>query len=214
MDKTTEDIRKKKKTKLFNKVYTDLQNAINVSLKKKNKIHTVSNYKLLEDFEKQIDANYTLYEKFDEQLFEKCSLLVRVFSSNPQLSSKNKEVVWKYIQTLYSLVKEEKKEVTPVPKIDGLEGLIDNLMNNTDSGFKSIIDDISSQLQQATVGKTINEQTIVQDLLAGNLKSSGIDFQKIIESTSKNIQKKIEDGDIDGEKLTNTANRIKTTLGM
>jgi hypothetical protein len=214
MDKTTEELKRKKKTKLFNKVYTDMQTAINASLKKKSEVYTVSNHVLLVQFEKDIDSHYKMYEECDEKLFDNCNILQRIFKNKPQLSSKNKEVVWKYIQTLYSLAKEENKQVTRIPQKEGLESLVEGLMSNGDSGFKSIIEDISAQLQQASIGKDINQQTIVRDLMSGNLESSGIDFKKIIESTSKNLEMKINSGEIDRDLLTQTADKIKNTLNM
>lgn len=212
--KREEELRQKKKTKLFNKIYVEMQNAMNVSLKKKFKVHNVSSYRSLLQFEKTIDNNYEMYKNHNEQLFEKSIILNRLFYTKPQLSSKNKEVVWKYIHMMYSLIKEENKEVTVAPKKEGLEGLVESLMNNESSGFKSIVDDISSQLQKATIGKDINEQTIVNDLLSGNLQSSGIDFKKIIESTSKNLEKKIKDGEIDKEEIMKTTDKIKNTLNI
>lgn len=212
--KKEEDLRNKKKTKLFDKIYVEMQNAMNSSFKKKFKIHNVSSYRSLLQFEKTIDANYEMYKNHNEELFEKSIILQRLFYTKPQLSAKNKEVVWKYINTLYSLVKEENKEVTVAPKKEGLESLVESLMNNESSGFKSIVDDISAQLQQVTVGKNINEQTIISDLLSGNLQSSGIDFKKIIESTSKNLERKINDGEIDKEEIMKTTDKIKNTLNM
>ncbi len=212
--KREEELRQKKKTKLFNKIYVEMQNAMNSSFKKKFKVHNVSSYRSLLQFEKAIDSNYKMYENHDEALFEKSIILQRLFYTKPQLSNKNKEVVWKYIQTMYSLVKEENKEVVVSPKKEGLESLVESLMNNESSGFKSIVDDISLQLQQATLGKDINEQSIVNDLLSGNLQSSGIDFKKIIESTSKNLEKKINDGEIDREEIMKTTDKIKNTLNL
>lgn len=214
MDKTTEEIKLKKKTKLFNKVYKDMQDAVNSSLKRKWEVHSITNHNIITRFENDIESNYKMYEDCDEKLFDKCIILSQVFKNKPKLSSKNKEVVWKYIQTLYSLAKGENKQVTRLPQKEGLESLVESLMNNGDSGFKSIIDDISQQLQNASMGKEINQQTIVRDLMSGNLESSGIDFKKIIESTSKNLEMKIKNGEIDKDLLTQTADKIKNTLNM
>lgn len=212
--KREEEVRQKKKTKLFNKIYVEMQNAMNTSFKKKFKVHNVSSYRSLLQFEKAIDSNYKLYENCDEALFEKSIILQRLFYTKPQLSNKNKEVVWKYIQMLYSLMKEENKQIAAVHKKEGLESLVESLMGNENSGFKTLVDDISSQLQQATLGKDINEQNIVNDLLSGNLQSSGIDFKKIIESTSKNLEKKINNGEIDREEIMKTTDKIKNTLNL
>lgn len=197
----------KKKTKLFNKLYTDMQNAINYSLKKQTKIHTVS-YNAIKQFEKFIDTNHELYVKMDDSLFKTSVLLSRVLNGKV-LSTKNKEVVWKYIQAMYSLAKEQNKELDIVVKHkDGLEGLVGSLMKD-DSQFKDIVQDITSQLQNLTAGKEIDQQQIINDLLKGNLQSSGIDFKKIIEDTSKTITEKINDGQIDKESIIQTGNKLK-----
>lgn len=209
-----EELKKKKKTKLFNKLYTALQEALNASVNRKLKIHSINSYSLLEQFEETISSNSELYTKHDEKLFDKIFIIQRAFLNRPKLSNKNKEVVWQYVESMYSLVKEENKQVATVQQTDGLENLIESLMGNQSSGFKSIVDDISNQLQRATVGKNIDEQTIIRDLLSGNLESSGIDFKKIIESTSKNLEKKINDGEIDKDEILKTTNKIKSTLNL
>lgn len=213
-DNKKDDIRRKKKTKLFNKLYVDMQESLNSSVHKKLKIHAISSYKTLQQFEKILDSNFQMYTNHDEKLFEKSVILQRVFFNRPQLSTKNKEVVWKYIHSMYSLVKEENKEVVAIHQKDGLEGLVESLMNNENSGFKSIVDDISAQLQKASIGKNLDEQTIIKDLMSGNLESSGIDFKKIIESTSKNLEKKINDGEIDKNEIMKTTDKIKNTLNF
>lgn len=211
-----ENLRIKKKTKIFNKIYTDMQNSINTSLKRNYKVHAISNYRSILKFEKDIDSNYKLYEDQDEKLFDKSIILQRIFSPRPKLSNKNKEIVWKYIQNMYSLIKEENKqlEVKSTSRNSDLEGLVNNLMADENSGFKSIVDEISTRLEKATVGKKINENTILSDLMSGNLQSSGIDFKKIIEDTSKTLEKKIKNGEIDHEKIMKTSDDIKNTLNM
>lgn len=203
----------KKKVKLFNKHYQDMQEGLKVSLKKpRDRVYNVKTIDQVNEFSKQVEDNIDLYNKKDIQLFEKVLLLQRVFFGKPSLSNANKVVIWKFIEILYSLSKEENKQIATTSSDGDLSTLIGSLMNDQNSGFKSLVDDISSQVQSSLEGKNVNEQQIISDLMSGNMQSSGIDFRKIIEQTSQKLQGKVDRGEIDINKLKETGDKINSFI--
>ena len=202
----------KKKVKLFNKTFVKMQESVKISLKKMNsKTYKIKSIADIDEFVKNIDESAELLTANDTVLFTKVPVLNQFFSDKPQLSKTNKTAVFKYINTLYSLGKEEKQAVVPeTPQISmsSLEGLVNSLMSDEKSGFKDIVSDISSQLESSLSGKDIDQTKIVSDLMSGNLKTSGIDFEQIIRNTTKKLEKRVEDGTVSIEELKATSDKI------
>ena len=203
----------KKKVKLFNKTFVKMQESVKVSLKKMNsKTYKIKSIADIDEFVKNIDENAELLTANDTALFTKVRVLNEFFADKPQLSKTNKTAVFKYINTLYSLGKEEKQAVVPqIPQgmdMSSLEGLVNSLMSDEKSGFKDIVSDISSQLESSLSGKDIDQTKIVSDLMSGNLKTSGIDFEQIIRNTTKKLEKRVEDGTVSIEELKATSDKI------
>lgn len=203
----------KKKVKLFNRHYQDMQDGLKISLRRpRDRVYSVKTIDQVNDFSSKIEENIELYNEKNIQLFDKVLLLNRVFFGKPSLSNANKVVVWKFIEILYSLSKEENKHVATKDNNADLSSLIGSLMNDQDSGFKSLVDDISTQVQSSIQGKNINEQQIISDLMSGNMNSSGIDFKKIIEQTSEKLKGKVDRGEIDINKLKETGDKINSII--
>lgn len=206
----------KKKINLFNKCYKEMQRGVNKTLKRGgDKVYSIKFMSEIDRFVAQIDENDTLYKNQDLDLFNQVVILKRIFYGKTALNNTNKAIVWKFIQALYSLgVGENKQIVTEVGPSDagGLGDLINSLVNDEESGFKDMIEDISKQLENTMKGKDINQQSLVSDLMKGNLQTSGIDFQSIIEQTSQKLKEKADRGEVDFSKLKETGDKIKNIL--
>lgn len=207
----------KRKVRFFSKCYKEMQTGVNKSLKRGNdKVYSVKSIDEIDRFVKQVDENESLYKNQDLELFNNVVILKRVFYGKPALNTANKSVVWKFIQTLYSLGKGENKQVVnvtaPTGELGALGELVNNLVNDKDSGFKDMIDDISQQLESSMKGKNIDQTNLVSDLMSGNLQSSGIDFQSIIEQTSRKLKEKVDKGEVDISKLKETGDKIKNVI--
>lgn len=206
----------KRKIRLFSKSYKEMQTGVNKTLKRGNdKVYSVKSIEEIDRFVKQIDENEDLYKNQDLELFNKVVILKRCFYGKPALNAANKTVVWKFIHVLYSLGAGENK-VVPIQSssngMGGLGDLVDSLVNDKDSGFKDMIEDISKQLEDSMKGKNIDQATLVSDLMNGNLQTSGIDFQSIIEKTTHKLKEKVDNGEVDIEKLRIAGDKIKTAI--
>lgn len=208
---------RKHKIRTFNRIYKELQHNIKTVLKKStHKSFDVTDIKVIDFFGEQMDTFNNLYEARDVELLKKVDLLQKFFFNKPPLSQQNKEVVWKYLETMYSLAKEEKKELAKVQTpldLSNLSGILGNLMNDKDSGFGNLISDISKNLEGKITG-TVDQTQILQDLMSGKMESGGINFQEIIQQATSSLKDKVDSGEIDIEKLKNTAEGIKSSLNI
>lgn len=208
---------RKHKIRTFNRIYKELQHNIKTVLKKStHKSFEVTDIKVVDFFGEQMDTFHNLYDARDVELLKKVDLLQKFFFNKPSLSQQNKEVVWKYLETMYSLAKEEKKELVKVQApldLTNLSGLLGNLMNDKDSGFGNLISDISKNLEGKITG-AVDQTQILQDLMSGKMESGGINFQEIIQQATSSLKDKVDSGEIDIEKLKNTAEGIKSSLNI
>jgi hypothetical protein len=208
---------RKHKIRTFNRIYKELQHNIKTVLKKStHKSFDVTDIKVVDFFGEQMDSFLNLYEARDVELLKKVDLLQKFFFNKPPLSQQNKEVVWKYLETMYSLAKEEKKELAKVQApldLTNLSGILGNLMTDKDSGFGNLISDISKNLEGKITG-TVDQTQILQDLMSGKMESGGINFQEIIQQATSSLKDKVDSGEIDIEKLKNTAEGIKSSLNI
>lgn len=208
---------RKHKIRTFNKIYKELQHSIKTVLKKStHKSFDVTDIKVVNYFGEQMDIYIGLYESRDVELLKKVDLLQKFFFNKPPLSTQNKEVVWKYLEVMYSLVKEEKKElVKQKAPLDmaNLSGLLGNLMNDKESGFGNLISDISKNLE-GKINGDVNQAQILKDLMSGKMESGGINFQDIIQQATSSLKDKVDSGEIDIEKLKSTAESVKSSLNI
>lgn len=208
---------RKHKIRTFNKIYKELQHSIKTVLKKStHKSFDVTDIKVVNYFGEQMDTYNSLYESRDVELLKKVDLLQKFFFNKPPLSQQNKEVVWKYLEAMYSLAKEQKKELVKQKApldLSNLSGVLGNLMNDKDSGFGNLISDISKNLEGKITGE-VNQTQILQDLMSGKLESCGINFQEIIQQATSSLKEKVECGEIDIEKLKSTAESVKSSLNI
>jgi hypothetical protein len=150
-------------------------------------------------------------------LLKKVDLLSQFFFNKPALTSSNKEVVWKYLEAMYSMSIGEKQEV--VKQNDPLDvtklgEMVNLLMNDKESGFGSLIEDISEKLRGKLEGNDEDKSKMLQDLMAGKMESSGINFKDIITQATDSIKEKVESGEIDINKMKYVADSIKSTLNV
>ena len=208
---------RKHKIRTFNKIYKELQHNIKTVLKKStHKSFDVTDIKVVDLFGEQMDSYISLYETHDVELLKKVDLLQKFFFNKPPLSLQNKEIVWKYLEAMYSLAKEQKKElVKQKAPLDmaNLSGVLGNLMNDKDSGFGNLISDISKNLEGKITGE-VDQTQILKDLMSGKLESGGINFQDIIQQATSSLKDKVDSGEIDIEKLKSTAEGIKSSLNI
>lgn len=208
---------RKHKIRTFNKIYKELQHNIKTVLKKStHKSFDVTDIKIVNYFAQQMDTYNGLYETRDVELLKKVDLLQKFFFNKPPLSQQNKEIVWKYLEAMYSLAKEKKQELvkqkTPLD-LSNLSGVLGNLMNDKESGFGNLISDISKNLEGKITGE-IDQTQILQDLMSGKLESGGINFQEIIQQATSSLKDKVDSGEIDIEKLKSTAETVKSSLNI
>jgi hypothetical protein len=209
------EVSDKKQVKLFNKVYVQLQDAVKVSLKRMNsKTYKVKTVDEIARFDEEMTEHTALYVSKDADLLKKVKILDDVFSDKPQLSKANIDVVWKFIEAMMVVAKKNKTEIDfkAVADVSSLQSLADTLMGDESSGFKSIVEDIASQLESSFKGKEVDQTKIISDLMAGNLKTSGIDFEKIIKNTTQTLGEKVKSGEVDLDKLKETSDKITTLV--
>ena len=209
---------RKHKIRTFNKIYKELQHKIKTVLKKStHKSFDVTDIKVIDLFASQMDTYIQLYQTRDLELLKKVDLLNKFFYNKPQLSSQNKEITWKYLEVMYSLAKEEKKDLvkkeTPID-LNNLSGMLNSLVNDKESGFGNLISDISKNLEGKIGTGVIDQNQILQDLMSGKMESGGINFQDIIQQASSSLKEKVDSGEIDIKKLKDTAEGIKTSLNI
>ncbi len=210
----------KKKVKFFNKHYKDMQSQYYSSIKRnRDKILSLKNWDDIETFMREVDSNIELYNNMDNNLFHKVAALNRIFYNKPSPSNQNKTTIWRYIQLLYSIVKNENKALISAQSNAGssstMESMISNLMNDSNSPFKSLVEDISKQVEEAARGKQIDQNKIISDLMSGNIGGSGgIDFKSIIENTSQKLQTKVNSGEVDINKLKETGEQLQKFVNI
>lgn len=216
-----DNIKKRKlKVKIFNKMYKDMQQNIKVVLKRNNdRVYSVNKHTVVKNFAIEMDTHKTLYDNMDSELLKKITILNIFFSDKPELSKSNKSAVWKYIELLYSISKEEKKEVLKKKEpfnLGSISDAVSTLMNDdsADGGFKDLIKDISSKLENDIGDREIDQAKILQDLISGNMNSCGIDFKNIIDESSKSLHRKVETGEIDIDKLKDVASKLKSGMNL
>jgi hypothetical protein len=208
----------KTKVKIFNKIYKELQRDIKVALKKTtHHSFIINNLEEIDNFSKQMTENNKLYLEKNVDLLKKVDLLSQFFFNKPALTSSNKEVVWKYLEAMYSMSIGEKQEV--VKQNDPLDvtklgEMVNLLMNDKESGFGSLIEDISEKLRGKLEGNDEDKSKMLQDLMAGKMESSGINFKDIITQATDSIKEKVESGEIDINKMKYVADSIKSTLNV
>jgi hypothetical protein len=211
--------KRKLKVKIFNKVYKDMQHNIKTVLRRNNdETFSVNKGSDITTFALEMDSNKTLYDKNDIELLSKVTILNNFFKNKPELSTSNKTIVWKYIELMYSVAKEEKKEALEKKQdfnIGNISEVIGSLLNNNENGgFKDLIKDISLKLENDIGDKDIDQTQIISDLMSGNMNSCGINFQSILDESSKSLHDKVQNGSIDMEQLKQVAEKIKAGLNL
>lgn len=194
-----------KKVKYFNKMYKEFQTNLLKSLKKANeKVYSVKRIEQINEFDKQITENLDLLKEKNELLFEKVSLLKRIFFGKPKLNQINSIIAWKYINIFYTIssgtsviTSSSEKPEDELMKSFGLSssqmsGVVNELVNGKNEGLQNLVKDLSSQF--SSIKKDIQPKEIIEAIMnPGKENSMGIDFKQIIENTSK----KITSGEID-----------------
>jgi hypothetical protein len=208
----------KQKVKIFNKLYKDMQSQLKVVLKKTtSRSFSIETISQIETFSNQMDTYVTLFNTKDVELLKKVDLLSQFFRDKPALSSSNKECVWKFIETLYSLAKGSKQELVKQPEqfdINSIGSIVSNLMSDESNGFSALVKDISSKLEGTLDGKDIDQTKILQDLMSGKMESSGINFGNIISQATESLKLKVESGEIDINKISGVASGLADTLNL
>lgn len=198
--------------RLFNKQISDFQVSLGKSFKKNFPIVQFTKEEI-QEFVTQIETHETLFRAQDIDLFEKVNVIKRVLKDKPKLSKTNTTILWKYLKVLYSIAANKKLELQKAPEAGGLEETLASLMQDDTSGFKNLVEDISKQLT-SSIGDNANldKAKIMQDLMAGNLNTGGIDFNSIIQSTSKKLQEGVAKGEINMDNLMKASEQIKKLL--
>ena len=209
----------KKKLAIFNKIFKELQLKIKTVMKKSSDpSYVAENLEDLNKFASQMSEFVVLYNTRDIELLKKVDLLSKFFNGKPSLSSSNKEFVWKYLETLFSLVKEQKQELVKQPTpldMNNLGSMVSGLMADKSNGFGALIEDISEKLK-GKIGTTDNldQSAILADLMAGKMESGGINFGEIISQATSSLKEKVDSGEIDVNKIKDMADNLKSTLNL
>jgi hypothetical protein len=197
--------------KILNSLYTKLQLSLNTALKTMNsKKYEIKTTEEVELFKKQMEEHYILYETRDPELFEKVDLIKQILQGKPSLNQKNTNVVWSYINTIYTAVTREKKDNVAE---NGLEKVIQGFASEN-STFKGLVGEIMEDLKEYKLNERTDSEQLVKDLLSGNLQSTGIDFKSIIDKSVKKLNSKIESGEIDKDEITKTSEKFSSLLNV
>lgn len=207
--------KQKLKIKIFNECFVDMQKNIKLVLKKTHHLtFRVESTRELFEFVEQMEENMQHFIEQNVELLKNVKLLDKFFTNKPTLSQKNKEAVWKYLDSLYTLASGKKREQQLVKKqesfdIQKMSGLLETVMNDEKSGLKELIGDISSTLQESLKDKKVDQNQLIQDLLSGKTDSSGINFEEIISNATDSLKEKVDSGSIDINQLKNIADNFK-----
>lgn len=204
--------KQKLKMEMFNKYFKSMQKDIKIVLKKtSHPSFEALSYKDITNFSLDMNLNIELYNKKDPLLLKKVQILDLFFSTKPTLSNANIEVVWKYLELMFSIVEGHKKEVAVVGvkqpfDMSKLLPAMTNLMTDPNSGLSDLITTISEKLSATLEGKEIDQETLMKDLLSGSTSSSGINFADIISQTTEVLKEKIEKGEVNLDKIKEITN--------
>lgn len=208
----------KARVKLFNNSYKALQENIKTVLKKtSHATFSVSKAKDVDRFSREMDENILLFNQSDIELLSKVKLLNQFFENKPTLSVANKATVWKYLEVLYTISSGKKQEIVKVSDsfdMSKLGDMVGTLMGDESSGFKDLINDISSKLESTLVNKDIDQAKLLQDLMAGKMESSGVDFGSIISQATKSLKEKVDAGEVDLDKIKDVTDKLRGNLNI
>jgi len=144
---------------------------------------------------------------------------------DPQLVEKSKENIENHRAELTKAAEKEAKEAEALatkavvsqkdskdPGIDfaKLSGLLGGAEGASGQmgDLNNVIQDIAAQVTDTLKGvdiSKINPNELAASLMSGNTKACGIDFTDIINNATRDINKKIKNGDLDANKLKETA---------
>lgn len=206
--------KQKLKIKIFNECFVDMQKNIKLVLKKTHHLtFRVESTRELFEFVQEMEENMKSFQEKNVDLLKKVKLLEKFFINKPALSQQNKDVVWKYLDSLYTLASGKKtQQVVKAEEpfdIQKMSGLLETVMSDEKSGLRDLIGDISSKLQDSLKDKQIDQAQLIQDLLAGKSDSSGINFGEIITKASDSLKEKVDSGSIDINQLKDIADNFK-----
>jgi len=142
------------------------------------------------------------------------------------------KINWEYVHTLYfishgksiepAVVERCKKnrlnKVTMVMKktLDNTKKGLEISPENSES-FGKLIGDIAGQVAKSLEGKdltNLNPQDLLTGMMSGNMNIGGINFQEILDNSTKNFQTKVDSGEIDVADFSKQAQDMMGKLNL
>jgi len=204
-----------KQIKLFNKILTEFYEEYNLvtgnKLKIKAKSHDILLFKTeaqnkLEQFvccDNMVLEGITLFKKFD-------------------ITKLN----WEYIHTMYFISYGKSIDTNFVSRCKNsrlnkkslsVSKSVPQITPENSESFGKLIGDIAGQVAKSLEGKdlsNINPQELLTGMLSGNMNIAGIDFQEILDNSTKNFKAKVDSGEIDVNDFTNQAKSVMEKLNL
>jgi len=208
-----------RKIKLFKRLFNEFLNEYN-KLTGKNFSIKIKEYEILEKYNLEIKNNLDKFIECESDIINKITLCKSIeMNINNQVFINNKSSIWNYLHNLYFITMDSvdseiilkskeylsKLQMQLVPKDTGIN--LENL-NLDDPGMGDLISDIAKQVTDKLKGQdlsNIDPMQLMSQMLAGGHSVNGIDFGSIIQDTANKIKTKVENGEIDLDKLKNQA---------
>lgn len=219
-----------KRIKMFNKLWNEFLDSHDNLYNVKTPRTKITQLKVLNTFKDEINYVREAFFNCDESSFNNITLCKNIkLHERQNFTLQNRISIWKYLHNLYILTHEapdkgtimsdakqalEKLGDKPQPKSEGLPidlSQMSNLLLNKElpkeipKEMGGLIEDISSQVSAALEGKDltdINPMELLTSLMSGgDATIKGIDFGSILKNTTEKIQKQVNEGKIDINKL-------------
>jgi hypothetical protein len=213
-----ESIFSTKQIKLFNKIYQEFLDGYAVATETPPSTFKVKKAQVLLQYLMDCGKDLDNFLDCKESALDNINLF-----KQSQIDITKTKINWEYLHNLFFIVY---KDVKPDILEKSKKGIINSKTSTkmvkdsaSDNIFGDLIKEMSSDIQGTLEGKdlsTINPMELLSGLMNKDNKGKvgGIDFSEIINKTVISLQSKIDNKEIDIEKLKETANTIANSFGM
>jgi hypothetical protein len=206
-----------KQVKLFNKILSEFYEEYNLVTGSDIKIKAKSKDILL--FKNEVQNKLSQFMCCDDSVLDGLTLIKKY---NLDITKLN----WEYIHTLYFIsygksidggVVSKCKEARLNKKSVVVSKSVPQITPENSESFGKLIGDIAGQVAKSLEGKdlsNINPQELLTGMMSGNMNIAGINFQEILDNSTKNFKAKVDSGEIDVNDFTNQAKVMMEKLNL
>ena len=212
-----------KRLKIFNKILKEFLNQCNTIKKGETRtMFKADSISFLKTFRQECDFLFESFINCDDCVVGSISLCKKADLDKliSELSTENSKSLWGYIHNLYivcvngdknvnleEIVNKSKEGISLINK-DFIKNVGDDTSpfgNDLGGIIEEISNHVNSQLVDNSTDGEIDPMELMTRLMSGeeNVIMGGVDFSKILKSTTESIQNKINSGDLDINVLKN-----------